>query len=83
MIKAVVLDFYGTIVEESYGLLDKIADIFIGHGAGAERAEVAAMWWPYFREKCERAHGKGFRLQKEIYPEVFRDMAAKTGGLRA
>ncbi|HJB92430.1 MAG TPA: HAD family hydrolase [Candidatus Borkfalkia stercoripullorum] len=79
MIKAVVLDFYGTIVEESYGLLDKIADIFIGHGAGAERAEVSAMWWPYFREKCERAHGKDFRLQKEIYPEVFRDMAAKTG----
>ena len=77
--KAVVLDFYGTVVEEAYGLLDVISETFMRHGARQTREEVAAMWWPYFREKCERAHGGNFRLQREMYPDVFRDMIAKTG----
>lgn len=32
MIKAVILDFYGTIVEESYALLDRIAEVSLRTG---------------------------------------------------
>ena len=79
MIKAVVLDFYGTIAEESYNLLDRVAGTFLEHGANAAREEICGLWWKGFRAACDGAHGKTFALQKELYPRVFAEMAEKTG----
>lgn len=79
MIKAVVLDFYGTIAEESYNLLDRVAGMFLEHGANAAREEICDLWWKGFRAACDGAHGKTFALQKELYPRVFAEMAEKTG----
>ena len=79
MRKAVFLDFYGTIVNESYALLDHIADEFKACGAKEERAEIVRLWWQYFREECGAAHGAAFRRQRELYPVVFARMAARTG----
>ena len=72
--RAVILDFYGTVVEEAYGLLDVISETFMRHGARQTREEVAAMWWPDFREKWGRAHGGKFRLQGEVVAGVLRHM---------
>lgn len=79
VIKAVILDFYGTIVEESYALLDRIAEVFVAHGAVLGREKIAALWWPHFREQCDAAYGDSFCLQRDIYPKVFECMARETG----
>lgn len=64
VIKAVILDFYGTIV---------------AHGAVLGREKIAALWWPHFREQCDAAYGDSFCLQRDIYPKVFECMARETG----
>ncbi len=79
MKKAVLLDFYGTVVQESYGVLSEIAEEFLKKGAKAPKKEIEALWWPEFRRYCDAAHGDAFITQKEIYPLVFREMAKKTG----
>ena len=79
MIRAVILDFYGTVVQESYELLDAIADVFVAGGASCPRSEVPAMWWREFRAACDAAHGDAFCLQRELYPRVLKRMAARCG----
>lgn len=79
MIKAVILDFYGTVVEESYALLDRVADVFLAHGARARREEIAALWWKEFRLQCDGAHGADFCLQRELYPRTLERMMRQTG----
>lgn len=79
MIRAVMLDCYGTIVEESYGLLARVAEEFIAHGARADRQKIEQMWWDEFRALCDASNGENFRTQKQIYPLAFSAMAEKTG----
>lgn len=78
-IDAVVLDFYGTVVEESDTLLDSIAEKMRRCGARAEREKIASLWWTGFRARCDAAYGAAFRLQREIYPDVFAWMEQETG----
>ena len=79
MIKAVVLDFYGTVVHESYALLDAISDAFLAGGAVCPREKIPQMWWEEFRAACDAAHGDAFRPQKQLYPVVLRKMASRCG----
>ena len=79
MIKAVLLDCYGTIVEESDDLIAAVAAEMIAKGSRSTRAELEGMWWEKFHARCTAAHGTNFQTQKEIYPKVFAEMAKETG----
>lgn len=79
MKKAVLLDFYGTVVEESYQVLSVIAEEFKSHGASSDKGKIEELWWSCFRAHCDVSYGAAFQTQKEIYLQVFREMAERTG----
>lgn len=77
--KAVLLDFYGTVVHEAYELLDHIAEVFQRAGAQVTAQEVGDQWWQNFSRECDLACGKSFRLQKELYASVLEKLQQKFG----
>lgn len=74
MKKAVLLDFYGTIVHEAEEVLDRIAEEFRRAGSGKEPQEIHRMWWTGFARATEGANDKNFRLQKSLYAPVLDEM---------
>lgn len=77
---AVLLDFYGTLVEEDDEAIDRIVRQIVGHAPGRPTArEVAGDWNRRFAEACEAAHGAAFRSQREIEQASLRDCAARFG----
>lgn len=76
--KAVILDFYGTVVHEAYQLLDRIALAFRAGGAAAGDRDIQEMWWRDFAGVCDLCYGASFRPQKELYADVLTGMAERT-----
>ncbi len=79
MKRAVVLDFYGTVVHEAYALLDEIAAVFQKSGAACSVQEIHRLWWQSFACLCDEAHGSNFRNQKTLYSAAFENMERQTG----
>lgn len=79
MKKAVVLDFYGTIVHEAYTLLDEIASVFHQCGAACSVQEIHRLWWQSFAGLCDVSYGSNFRNQKTLYFSAFENMEKQTG----
>jgi len=65
--KALLLDFYGTLVEEDHGPI-KAACIQIADAARkpANPLELYAEWWATFSEMCTNSYGESFLLEREI-----------------
>lgn len=78
MKRAVVLDFYGTVVHEAYALLDEIAAVFHKCGATCSVQEIHRLWWQSFAGLCDEAHGSNFRNQKTLYYAAFENMERQT-----
>ena len=76
--QGLLLDFYGTLVEEDTEL---VADIARRVAAASPRApapaEVGAEWSRGFAALCERAHGSRFASQRELEQESLRELLAR------
>lgn len=79
MKRAVILDFYGTVVHEAYALLDEIAAVFHKCGASCGVQEIHRLWWKSFADLCDGAYGENFRNQKTLYFSAFENMEKQTG----
>lgn len=79
MKRAVILDFYGTVVHEAYALLDEIAVVFHRCGASCSVREIHRLWWQNIASLCDEAHGENFRNQKTLYFSAFENMEKQTG----
>lgn len=79
MKKAVLLDFYGTIVHEAENVLDELSQVF--HEAGCTRPaqEIHRMWWTGFACATEIANDENFQLQKTLYVSVLEKMQRECG----
>lgn len=76
MYRALLIDFYGTLVAEDDALIARISDqVATASGRGVPASEVSRIWHQRFAEHCERAHGVHFRLQREIELESLADAA--------
>jgi 2-haloacid dehalogenase/putative hydrolase of the HAD superfamily len=65
--RALLVDFYGTLVAEDDALVARITERVAGaSGRGASAAEVARLWNERFAELCGTAHGASFRTQRAI-----------------
>lgn len=65
--RALLLDFYGTIVEEDTVLIREICErIAEASPSAAKPTEVGSHWYRVFRQMCSQSFGKAFQLQKEI-----------------
>ncbi len=65
--RAILLDFYGTVVEEDdapiAAICREIADL---SPMQVTAREVAACWNQIFSERCNESHGDKFQLQREL-----------------
>jgi len=68
MIKAVFIDFYGTLVEEDDKIVSSIIDNVVNESniKNINRKDVGQFWWKEFISLCNIHNGKNFKLQKEI-----------------
>jgi len=65
--RAILLDFYGTVVAEDDVPFRKICDeISQVSNLRATAVEIAAYWSRLFHELCDRSYGARFRSQKEL-----------------
>ena len=64
--KAILLDFYGTVVEEIHvpvkSICNKITETIRD---GITEREVVSYWVKVFLELCSQSHGDNFRLQNK------------------
>lgn len=76
MYRALLLDFYGTLVAEDDALVTRISERVAGvSGRGASASDVGRRWHQRFAELCGAAHGASFRTQREIEVESLADAA--------
>ena len=78
MLEALLLDFYGTLVEEDDAVIARIvAEIAATSRLGASAREIAATWNERFAALCAEAHGPSFRRQREIEVVSLRETLAR------
>ncbi|MEK7400630.1 MAG: HAD family hydrolase [Candidatus Poribacteria bacterium] len=65
--KAILLDFYGTVVEEDEKPVTLISkEISEASNKSASLTEVASYWWRVFGELFTNSHGGSFQKEKEL-----------------
>ena len=66
MIKAVFVDFYGTLVHEDGEVVEKISQIILNTGNAASTSEVDSFWWKDFQTIFMNAYGERFETQRAL-----------------
>lgn len=80
MYRALLLDFYGTLVAEDDALVARISErVAAASASGTSASDVARLWHQRFAEICAAAHGPHFRKQREIEVESLAHAARRFG----
>ena len=66
MVKAVFLDFYGTVVHEDGEVIDEITKIIMETGSVDNRKGIDTFWWNEFRTLFMNSYGKTFETQRVL-----------------
>jgi 2-haloacid dehalogenase/putative hydrolase of the HAD superfamily len=73
--QAVLLDFYGTLVEEDDPIIARIVQqIAACSPLSRTAAEIGHAWWGLMSTMCAEAHGDQFRQQREIELDSLRQL---------
>lgn len=65
--KAILLDFYGTVVEEDEAPVTLICQqILTASNKSASLTEITSYWWQTFGKLFTNSHGDSFRKEKEL-----------------
>ncbi len=66
MVKAVFLDFYGTVVHEDGEVIKKITKIIMETGKVEDSSKIGAFWWEQFQTLFTNAYGTSFETQRDL-----------------
>lgn len=66
MIKAIFIDFYGTVVHEDGEVIKQIEQEIFNTGKVNDKSEIGSFWWNEFQTMCMSAYGESFRTQREL-----------------
>lgn len=66
MIKAVLIDFYGTVVHEDGEIIKKITEKIIETGSVDDGNQIGGFWWNEFQTMFMNAYGAAFETQREL-----------------
>ena len=73
--KAVLLDYYGTLVEEDDAHLNHIIQLISDHSPAAPSiTQVGRRWWELMGTMCRAAHGTDFQTQRGVEVESLRQV---------
>lgn len=66
MVKAVFLDFYGTVVHEDGEVIREITKIIMETGNVRDGKRIGAFWWNEFQTLFMNSYGKTFETQRAL-----------------
>lgn len=66
MIKAIFIDFYGTVVYEDGEVIKKISQEIFDTGIVQDISEIGIYWWHEFQTAFLSAYGDNFKTQREL-----------------
>lgn len=66
MVKAVFVDFYGTIVHEDGVVIQKITQEIFDTGVVEDKSKIGAYWWKEFQTAFINSFGDSFKTQREL-----------------
>lgn len=66
MIKAIFLDFYGTVVFEDGEVIREITQIIYDTGKVEDKSEIGGYWWNAFQTAFLNAYGENFETQRKL-----------------
>ena len=64
MIKAVFIDFYGTVVYEDGEVIQKVSQEIFVSGKANDKSEIGSYWWNEFQTVFNNAYGDNFETQR-------------------
>lgn len=73
MVKAIFVDFYGTIVFEDGENVAKISNRIYETGKAESASQVASYWWDVFKTLFENSYGENFRTQRDLETQSLTD----------
>lgn len=74
MIKALFMDFYGTVVSDNGPFSYEVIKRVYKSGTAQSPDEVVAYWWKEFKIKTDQSFGENYRTQYELVMETFEEM---------
>ncbi len=66
MVKAVFLDFYGTVVHEDGEIIKVINQKIYNSGKVEKKSDIGSFWWNEFQTMCKNSYGENFRTQRDL-----------------
>jgi len=66
LIKALFLDFYGTIVHEDGTVIKIVSQKIFDTGIVENKLDIGAFWWKEFQKMCMNSYGENFQTQRAI-----------------
>lgn len=66
MIKALFVDFYGTVVHEDGEVIKQISQEIYDTGKVNDKSEIGSYWWGEFQNAFLNAYGDNFVTQREL-----------------
>lgn len=66
MIKAIFLDFYGTVVHEDGEIIKRISNGIFNTGKVEKISDIDHYWWETFYDLFSNSYGNSFRTQREL-----------------
>lgn len=66
MIKAIFIDFYGTIVHEDGEVIKQVSQEIFDTGKVNDKSEIGSYWWNEFQTAFISAYGESFQTQREL-----------------
>lgn len=66
MIKAIFIDFYGTVVHEDGEVIKQVSQEIFDTGKVNDKSEIGLYWWNEFQTAFTSAYGERFQTQREL-----------------
>lgn len=79
MVKAIFIDFYGTVVHEDGAVIKEVTEEIISMGAKAEKSEIDGFWWKEFQTMFMNAYDDKFETQRELEFKSLKNTIEKFG----
>lgn len=66
MVKAIFIDFYGTVVHEDGQVIKQVSQEIFDTGKVRDKSEIGSYWWNEFQTAFISAYGENFQTQREL-----------------
>lgn len=66
MVKAIFIDFYGTVVHEDGEVIKQVSQEIFDTGKVNDKSEIGSYWWNEFQTAFISAYGENFQTQREL-----------------